>query len=429
MRVPDVLMDTFAELRPDILRSELDADKCASILRELFSKQIDANKKGNTQDEVDRLRTRLRLCQEELKLSLGASEDIRALKVKAAHIMDQFTREKENAVDAKEKQKVAERRAEILVSHTEKLMKCLRSEATAKVKQIEANRRERKLSFSLTNKINEKDSVIATQKRLIHELREGAHIMEGQLRLMDERFYELRGKLDSARHNQKYYVDKYKKEAKELRNKFTAIHGPRYNLDSVRVPEGFEMQQSVDFFGTQQSQQNQQQYGSLDQSPEIQQGRVRPSTTSSRANLTGTNDIPGSQGMSNQQLELLRSSTGKKSTGGRAKTAPGGRRNGGGDKKKKNGLPADMGGSGSPKVTWGFNPSGNDDKDVDMLITKIYNKSKMNEEDRWTPAALTKLVADETGNVGCKIPDITPKDKLNDAQRYAANRRSQLEGK
>lgn len=428
MTVPDVLIDTFAELCPDHLRGEFrDANKCASILRELFAKQIDANKKGNSQDDVDRLRTRLRLCQEELKLSLGASEDIRALKIKAAHIMDQFTREKENAVSAKEKQKVAERRAEILVSHTEKLMKCLRSEATAKVKQIEANRRERKLSFNLTNKINERESVIGTQKRLIYELREGARVMEGQLRLMDERFYELRGKLDSARHNQRFYVEKYKKEAKELRNKFTTIHGPRYNLDSVQVPEGFEMQQSVDFFGTGQQQQQQQQYGSLDQSPEIQQGRVRPSTTS-RNNLTGTDDIPGSQGMSSAQLELLRGSTGKKSSGGRAKTAPGGRRSKGGNK-KKNGLPADTGGSSSPKVSWGFNPSGNDDKDVDTLITKIYNKSKMNEEDRWTPAALTKLVADETGNVGCKIPDITPKDKLNDAQRYAANRRSQLEGK
>lgn len=424
MRMPSVLVDTFAELRPDMLRSEFESpEKCAAVLRELGRNQIDANR-GDSQDEVERLRTRLRLCQEELKLSLGASEDIRALKVKAAHIMDQFTREKENAVYAKEKQKVAERRAEILVSHTEKLMKCLRSEATAKVKQIEANRRERKLSFGLTNKINEKETIIGTMKRLIHELREGAHIMEGQLRLMDERFYELRGKLDSARHNQRYYVEKYKKEAKELRNKFTAIHGPRYNLDSVRVPDTFEMQQSVDFFSS--APQQQQQLGSLDQSPDIQQGRVRPSTSSQRASVTGgKNEIPGSQGMSNQQLEMLRGSTGKKTMGGRAKTAPGGKRSG--DKSKKNNLPPDMGGS-SPKVTWGFQPSGNADKDVDMLITKIYNKSKLNEEDRWTPEALTKLVADETGNVGCAIPDITPKDKMTDSRMYAQNRKSQLEG-
>ena len=79
------------------------------------------------------------------------------------------------------------------------------------------------------------------------------------------------------------------------------------------------------------------------------------------------------------------------------------------------------------QVTWGFEPSGDDEKDVDMLITKIYNKSKSAEEDRWTPEALTSLVADERGKVDCAIPNIIPKKQTN-IDRYAANRRSQLEG-
>jgi hypothetical protein len=428
MSVPKVLQDAFAKFAPDILPMELDAEKCVEIIADLAFK-ADASGHDNHRNEIERLRTRLKLCQEELSLALLASEDIRALKVKAAHIMDQFTREKENALHSYEKQKVAERRAEILVSHTEKLMKCLKAEATSKVKQIEQNRRERKLSFNLTQRINKKDGIIGTQKRLIMELREGAHIMEGQLRMMDDRFYELRTKLDTARHNQRFYVEKYQKQCKDLRAKFTAIHGPRYSLDSVVVPEGYEVQKqqqqsAVDFFGTGDAQEQQMN----SQSPNIGPGRVRPST-SNRANSSsgggkssgnvnaGTNAIPGSEGLSRTQMEMLRSGTGKKSTG-RASTAPGGKRRGKGEIT-----------TGAKKEhTWGFQPSGDDDKDVDILITKIYNKSKMNEEDRWTPAALTKLVADEHGNVGCKIPNIIPKDKMTDSERYNANRRSQLEG-
>ena len=417
MSVPVKLVEEFKKLRPELLDSEFTAEKCASILRDIVQK------KTGPDEAYIRLQTKLKLCQDELRLSLGASEDIRALKVKAAHIMDQFTKEKEHAQEAKEKQGKAERRAIILADHSEKLMKCLKGEATLKMKQIEANRRERKLAFGLTQKLNEKAKIVDTQKRLIAELREGAYIMENQLRLMDERYYELRGKLDTARANQRYYVEKFQKQAKDLRTKFTLIHGPRYTLDQVPIPDettiGAEIARSVDFFGMGANNQS-----IVAESPDVHPGKIRPST--SKASF-GRNGSPaaashGEEGLNPQQLELLRASKQGSIKSKRAQSAPGGKRGGGGGKRKGGGdMGKDM------QVSWGFEPSGNDEKDVDMLITKIYSKSKLAEEDRWTPEALTKLVADDRGKVSCAIPDIVPQ-KQTDTDIYAANRRSQLEG-
>ena len=59
-------------------------------------------------------------------------------------LVDQFTREKEHALNAVTKQKEAEKRALMLVNHTEKLMKCLKMEAAAKMHVLETNRKERK---------------------------------------------------------------------------------------------------------------------------------------------------------------------------------------------------------------------------------------------------------------------------------------------
>lgn len=414
--MPPKLLEEFKKLRPELLDSEFTDEKCVSIISDVLH-----HKRTGPDETTIKLQTKLRLCQEELRLSLGAAEDIRALKSKAAHIMDQFTREKENALEAKEKQHVAERRAVILADHSEKLMKCLKGEATLRMKQIEANRRERKLSFNLTQRVNEKVKVIDTQKRLLAELREGAYIMESQLRLMDERYYELRGKLDTARANQRYYVEKYQKQAKVLRTKFTLIHGPRYTLDQVPIPDdtviGAEVARSVDFFGMGVNNQS-----IMAESPEVQPGKIRPSTSkASLSRVVGpTQENRGEEGLNQQQLELLRASKSSTIKAKRAQSAPGTKRGGGtkGARREMN----------KPReVTWGFEPSGDDEKDVDMLISKIYNKAKVAEEDRWTPEALTKLVADERGKVTCAIPDIVP-EKVTNTDRYAENRKSQLEG-
>ena len=155
--------------------------------------------------------------------------------------------------------------------------------------------------------------------------------MESQLRLMDERFYELRGKLDTTRANQRYYVEKYRKQAKELRTKFTLIHGPRYTLDQVPIPDdtvmGAEIAQSVDFLGMGM---NNGSVAAAAASPDVQPGKIRPSTGKASyggsRNTTSVN--PGEEGLNKQQLELLKASKQSSIKTKRAQSAPGTRRGG-----------------------------------------------------------------------------------------------------
>lgn len=74
----------------------------------------------------------------------------------------------------------------------------------------------------------------SAKDRLVLELREGAKILEDQLRLMDEKYLELRGKLDWARENSEKKIQQAQKKAKELRKKFALLgHGA---LDKVQLP-------------------------------------------------------------------------------------------------------------------------------------------------------------------------------------------------
>jgi len=216
--ISKVLLEAFMLVRPDLLEVEFTEKMCVTILEEISSRKAAGLVKMT--DMEQKLTARVDLLQEELRLALLTVEDIKALKAKAAHIMDQFIKQREFAQNCEDRQKAAEKRTDMLVAHIEKLMKCLKMEATSKIRMAEANRKERMLCYQLTKKLDEKDRKIAHQNKLVSELKEGAYVLEGQLRLMDERFYELRMKLDTARNNQKHYVEKAQRTAKDLRKKF-----------------------------------------------------------------------------------------------------------------------------------------------------------------------------------------------------------------
>jgi len=142
------LIEALSRLKPEIHPQEfLKEDTCVAVINSIVEEKeriLKGDMSGHMSEAEVKLTTRVKLLQEELRLALGAGEDIKALKIKAAHIMSQFTREKEHALNAVTKQKEAEKRALMLVNHTEKLMKCLKMEAAAKMHVLETNRKERK---------------------------------------------------------------------------------------------------------------------------------------------------------------------------------------------------------------------------------------------------------------------------------------------
>ena len=63
------------------------------------------------------------------------------------------------------------------------------------------------------------------QERVINDLKEGSAILEQQLRLMDDKYIELRTKLDWTRRQSKREVARVQKEANDLRAKWSLAGG------------------------------------------------------------------------------------------------------------------------------------------------------------------------------------------------------------
>lgn len=122
------------------------------------------------------------------------------------------------------------KKLDMLSDHIEKLMLHLKREGAQKVRLAE---QVRTLEKEIV-KIKEKSDIIfrksSAKDRLLVELREGSKILEDQLRLMDEKYLELRSKLDYARVMSQKKIKKAEKVAADLRVKFIMATGGNPNL-------------------------------------------------------------------------------------------------------------------------------------------------------------------------------------------------------
>ena len=112
---------------------------------------------------------------------------------------------------------LSNKKVEALSDHIEKLMLHLKHEATSKAKAYEAKakaNKEAELLRARNNAILKKNN---GRERVIVELKEGAKILEDQLRLMDEKYMELRTKLDWTRLQNERTLRKSQHEASTLR--------------------------------------------------------------------------------------------------------------------------------------------------------------------------------------------------------------------
>ncbi len=222
---------------PELKLKDMTIENCVLILNK---KQVTAK---NAKDPVivsgspdQGLLERIKLLEEELRLALGAAEDIRALKAKLLQMIERTRVEKEQKLRAELEAQSSRRKIEMLSDHMEKLMVHLKHEAAHKARIAEQHR----LSERECNKLKEKCDLVtrkgAAKDRLVLELREGSKVLEDQLRLMDEKYLELRTKLDWARELGTKKVKKAEKTAADLRMKF-ALSGNSTLLDNIPLPD------------------------------------------------------------------------------------------------------------------------------------------------------------------------------------------------
>eukprot|EP00605_Chrysophyceae_sp_TOSAG23-4_P000408 GSChrysophyteH1.ASY1.ANO1.464.1 assembled CDS len=196
---------------------------------------------GTSHDDVLGMTEHIQQLQDELRQALKAGDDIKLLKAKLENLVERARRDKERYLLAKSGEEFAKKKMDMLRDHLEKLMTHLKHEATAKVRCQEQLRVQERELF----KVQEQKAVIQRKSnakdRLVLELREGSKILEDQLRLMDEKYLELRVKLDWARENGEKKVRKAQAAAKDLRMKFTMLTGGSTSLDKMTLPSLAQM--------------------------------------------------------------------------------------------------------------------------------------------------------------------------------------------
>jgi hypothetical protein len=186
-------------------------------------------------EEDSELHKRITLLEEELRLALGAAEDIRALKSKVIQLVERLRVEKEDKLSANIEVKRYSKKMDMLGDHIEKLMLHLKHEAGTKIKVSDQLKDSERRNASCQEKIMNLSKKLGAKDRLISELREGSKILEDQLRLMDEKYLELRTKLDYTRDAGAKKIKKAQKMSSELRVKF-ALAGNSTLLDHMPMP-------------------------------------------------------------------------------------------------------------------------------------------------------------------------------------------------
>eukprot|EP01038_Epipyxis_sp_PR26KG_P007230 gene7230-9861_t len=190
------------------------------------------NNNGNNLDLLDRIKS----LEDELRLALSAAEDIRALKAKLLQMVERIRVEKEYKLKAEDDLKHSKKKIDMLMDHIEKLMVHMKQEVAVKIRLTEQVRTSEKENKKLNEKYQITYRRSNAKDRFITELREGSRVLEDQLRLMDEKYLELRGKLDYAREQGNAKLNKAERVAKELRMKF-ALSGHSTLLDNFSLPD------------------------------------------------------------------------------------------------------------------------------------------------------------------------------------------------
>jgi len=169
--------------------------------------------------EIDVLKkTNLDLQRQIDELSSGSKRKI--LKKKSNDFAKRLQTEREVRAKREAELEKANERIEALSKHLEKLMLHLKHESagrSAAVNDMKSIKKELSSQIQRNEKLSRK---LKARDKMLNEMREGARILEDQLRLMDQKYVQLRSKLDWTRATSNREVKRVQKQANQLRASF-----------------------------------------------------------------------------------------------------------------------------------------------------------------------------------------------------------------
>lgn len=153
--------------------------------------------------------------EREREASSRQTEGVDNLRIKVSQMLERLRHEREqrSKVDkilVNEKHKLS-----VMSDHIEKLMIHLRHEAIAKSRSLKAQSKQQREIDILTENILSANKKNDRKDELISELRNSAQLLEAQLKLMDEKFMELRTKLNFQRNQTEMIIRRKDKELQQ----------------------------------------------------------------------------------------------------------------------------------------------------------------------------------------------------------------------
>ncbi|EGZ28739.1 hypothetical protein PHYSODRAFT_248138 [Phytophthora sojae] len=148
-----------------------------------------------------RLIERTERLESELDTAQAGLRDLQSMREKVVEMVGRERVEKELRAKSELANKELGEKVAALSEHVEKLMVHLKHEAAAKTRAVEAQRRVDKELLDAKDKLATATRKHVAQDAKVAELEQGARILEDQLRLMDEKFIDVRNKLDWTRSN------------------------------------------------------------------------------------------------------------------------------------------------------------------------------------------------------------------------------------
>ncbi|KAG1697532.1 hypothetical protein DVH05_015975 [Phytophthora capsici] len=167
-----------------------------------------------------RLTERTERLESELDTALTGLRDLQNMREKVVEMVGRERVEKELRAKSDLANKELGEKVAALSEHVEKLMVHLKHEAAAKTRAVEAQRRVEKELLEAKEKLVSATRKHAAQDAKVAELEQGARILEDQLRLMDEKFIDLRNKLDWTRSAARKENKQLSTELRSLRMKW-----------------------------------------------------------------------------------------------------------------------------------------------------------------------------------------------------------------
>ncbi|KAL3666712.1 hypothetical protein V7S43_008336 [Phytophthora oleae] len=167
-----------------------------------------------------RLTERTERLESELDTAQTGLRDLQSMREKVVEMVGRERVEKELRVKSDLANKELGEKVAALSEHVEKLMVHLKHEAAAKTRAVEAQRRVEKELMEAKEKLASATRKHAAQDSKVAELEQGARILEDQLRLMDEKFIDVRNKLDWTRSAARKENKQLSTELRSLRMKW-----------------------------------------------------------------------------------------------------------------------------------------------------------------------------------------------------------------